>query len=230
MKIIINIFFVFSFATVFCQNEIETPLDNNANVKFYLNREITYFEIKVNDSVYINPWEIHLSKGSYKGEIWSPYFNKREIEFLITNDTILNKQFISLNRTNDYIEFSAELKKYNDFKRKAVVKPTLLAMLVVPVTGVQIIRTNKVYKKLHQLDEIYSTSSSPAKIHSIKQDYEYLEGVYNRRLFGSVILSCATLASTIYLTYSINKIKKKTEPKLLPQISPFTGEEINSFS
>jgi hypothetical protein len=210
--------------------EKDSTLKDTSNVRIYLNHDIKHFEIKLTNGLLINSKTLTLPKGKYNGEIWAPHFKTKSIEFEINNDTILNKKYIKLERTELYTKFVKDLEDYYRYKKRHLMLPVLGFSSSVLATSIFYFKTKVYSDELANLEEQYSISTSPATIKKFKGEYQYTEDLYKKSMRNTMIFSGISLLTAGILVYNILKVKKKPLPTIGNDTSPFTGKLYMSFN
>lgn len=189
-------------------------------VKFFVDSDDGYFEIVINDTLYLKQYKDSLPAGLYNAKIWAPGYVVNEQTFQIISNKV-TEVHPQLTRTNDYQEYEVAYKKYRNNFHKSLTLPLSVTFFSAVYSSTTMLRMYNFRKKTTDELALYSLSSSTNEIVNIKSRINDFDAKFrrNRTLFytGSIV-SGVGLAYTIY---SYIKFKRNSTEPTYNKNSPF---------
>lgn len=193
---------------------------DQGNAQFLVDVDNGYFEIMVDDTMYLKIYKCTLPVGPHHAKIWSPGYITTEVDFVVKKDET-TKTYVQMAISNDRQEFEREYKEYRMKFHKSLTLPLSITLATTLISGTFMLKAYDTKKKIYENIDLYFKAPTYLEANSLSQSISENNRIYNRQriLFYSTIgLSAAALGTTIY-TYTMFK-RNNTEPKL-NAISPF---------
>lgn len=189
-------------------------------VHFLVDVDNGYFEIVIDDTMYLKLYKCELPVGIHSAKIWSPGYITTEIEFEVRKDQTTEK-YVEMAISNQRQEYEAEYKAYRMDFHKSLTVPLSTTLFLGITSGVFMIKAYSTKKAILKDVDLYFKSPTYQEVISYKTSIEDNNKRYNRQRFmfyTTLGLTAASIGTTIYL-YSKFK-HNSTEPKLNAE-SPF---------
>ncbi len=189
-------------------------------VKFLVDVDNGYFEIVMNDTIYLKRYKDTLPVGNYSAKIWSPGYVLTETNFTIEKDKV-TEQYVEMAKSNERLSFEKDYGEYRMNFHKRLTIPATATLVTSLTTAYFMMRAFDLKKSIVADMDLYSATSSTSEITDLKLRIDNSNKRYNRNRFGYYIsggLSALLLGGTIY-SY-VNFKRNYTEPVLNSE-SPF---------
>lgn len=183
-------------------------------VQFQVDVDNGYFEIVINDTMYLKLYKADLPPGHHKAKVWSPGYITTEVEFDIKSGEV-TKKYVQMAISNDRQKFEADYKDYRMKFHKSLTVPGTATLALALTSGGFMMAGYNTRKNLVSNIESYHLSPTYSEVVTYKQNINDLNKKYNRQrvfFYSTLGLSAVALGTTIY-TYSRFK-KNNTEPQL----------------
>lgn len=202
--------------------QVQTPDSSNRNglndslgfVRFLVDQDNGYFEIVIDDTMYIKKYKCALPAGHHKAKIWSPGYIINVVEFDIIAGKTIN-QYVPMAVSNGRQEFEREYKDYRmAFHRSFTVPLSItlgLALTSVSYMTTAYISKNRVYDGI----DLYFSAPTYFEAIELRNSIHENNRKYNLRrvcFYTSLGLTVASLTTTIFTFRKFNK--NYTEPEL----------------
>ena len=120
--------------------------ENEGMVKFLVDVDNGYFEVLVNDTLWLRQYKDTLPAGKYEAKVWSPGYVIHPIDFEIKAGEVTEK-FVNMVFTNDRQKFEADYKAYRMNFHKSFTVPASVSLGISLWTGYHMIRSYDLRKK-----------------------------------------------------------------------------------
>lgn len=194
--------------------------EEKVTVNFLVEVDNGYFEILIDDSIFLKIYKTELLPGTHTAKVWSPGYLTAEVDFEVKagEKTAVNVPMVI---SNERQNFERDYKDYRMQFHKHLTIPVAvtLASAVTTVTFMTLAYNSK--NTVQKNIELYHSSPNYKDVITYKGLVDENNSKYNKRRAGfytSVSLTGLSLAATIF-TYTRFK-KNFTEPKLNSS-SPF---------
>ena len=201
-------------------------------IKFLVDVDNGYFEIVINDTIFLKRYKDSLPVGNYTAKIWSPGYVITETEFKIEKDKT-TETYVPMAKSNGRIQYEYDYTDYRMQFHKSLTIPVTTTLVTSLATGWFMMRSFDLKKVVGSDVELYSKSSVTSEIAEIKLRIDENNRKYNRNRISYYVTGGL---STIYLVGTIcsyiNFKKDYTEPVLNSE-SPFKDRfsfRVNPFS
>ena len=204
---------------------------DQGNAQFLVDVDNGYFEILVDDTIYLKIYKCTLPVGAHHAKIWSPGYITTEVNFEVKKDET-TKTYVQMAISNNRQEFERQYKEYRMRFHKSLTLPLSITLATTLISGTFMLKAYDSKKKIYGNIDQYHKAPNYLEANSLSQSISENNRIYNRQriLFYSTLgLSAAALGTTIY-TYTMFK-RNNTEPKLNAE-SPFKDRfslHINPF-
>jgi hypothetical protein len=187
--------------------------ENEGIVKFLVDVDNGYFEVLVNDTLWLRQWKDTLPEGFYEAKVWSPGYVTAPIEFTINRGETTEK-FVNMVFTNDRQKFEKDYKSYRMKFHKNYTVPASISLAGSLFTGYTLIRAYDLRKKGDLEILKYQDTPIASEVTQIKLNVAEINRKYNlnRTLFYiSSGMSAACWVATIYM-YKQNNAEPTFNP------------------
>lgn len=195
--------------------ELET-----GQVQFQVDVDNGYFEIVIDDTMYIKLYKADLAVGQHKAKIWSPGYDTKEVTFYIQKDQVTRK-YVPMKISNDRKQYEADYKDYRMKFHKSFTVPGAISLTLALSTGALALNGYELRKSIlsdidlyHKSPNYYDANFYKQRILDRRQTYKVIRVMY----YSTLGLTIASVATTIF-TYTWFK-KRYKEPQLMAP-SPF---------
>lgn len=189
-------------------------------VRFLVDVDNGYFEVVINDTLYLKKFKDSLPEGNYTAEIWSPGYITERKEFTIKSGETTDVNVKPIHN-NDYEQYEYDYKAYRNEFHKSLSLPLSLTLTSAIYSGTVMLRMYNFRKKTADELALYDLSISSSEITDIKTNIDGYNTKFKRnRIFfysGSVI----TALFAAYTTYSYGKFRRNSTEPTYNQDSPF---------
>ncbi|OIQ24490.1 MAG: hypothetical protein BM555_07105 [Crocinitomix sp. MedPE-SWsnd] len=193
---------------------------NTGTVKFLVEVDNGYFEILIDDTLYLKNYKTTLEAGQHSAKVWSPGYITTEVSFEIkANETV--EQFVEMAISNERQVYEKEYSAYRMKFHKSLTIPGSVTLATAITSGTfMILAYDRKIQTLKDVD-LYHAAPNLEQVELHKSRIAINNSKYNRYRAGYYItggLSILSLATTIY-TYT--KFKKNNIEPTLNSESPF---------
>lgn len=211
---------VFSFFVLILLFQYSFAQSEKGQVNFLVEVDNGYFEILVDDSIFLKIYKTDLEPGKHSAKIWSPGYITAEVDFEVRANE-KNNVNVPMVVSNERQNFEREYKEYRMQFHKHLTVPLTVTLAASLTTTTFMIYSYINKNKVQENIELYHYSPNYNDVQKYKGLAETHNLKYNRLRAGfytSLTITGLSLATTIY-TYRRFK-KNYTEPKL-NSTSPF---------
>ena len=189
-------------------------------VRFLVNVDNGYFEVVINDTLYLKKFKDSLPAGNYKAEIWSPGYVTENTEFTIESGKTTDVELTPVHN-NNFTQYEYDYKEYRNKFHKSLTVPLSVTIASALYSGTVMLRMYNFRKATSEELTLYDLSSSSSEVVQIKERINMLNDkfTYNRSLFytGSVL----TTLFAGYTIVSYLRFKRRYKEPTYNQDSPF---------
>lgn len=199
---------------------VSNAQEKTGTVNFLVEVDNGYFEILVDDSIFLKIYKADLAVGKHTAKVWSPGYLTAEVEFEIqpNEKTSVNVPMVISNERQAY---ERDYKEYRMEFHKHLTIPVSVTLASFLTTSVVAYYAYKVKNRIHENITLYNLSPNFEDVTNYKNLVETDNSKYNKLRAGfytSLAITGLSLGTTIF-TYSRFK-KNFNEPKL-NSTSPF---------
>jgi len=193
---------------------------NTGTVKFLVEVDNGYFEILIDDTLYLKNYKTTLEAGEHSAKIWSPGYITTQVSFEVkANETV--EKFVEMGISNERQVYEREYKDYRMKFHKSLTIPGTVTLATALTSGTfMILAYDRKIQTLKDVD-LYHAAPDLQQVELYKSRIALNNTKYNRYRAAYYItggLSVLSLATTIY-TYT--KFKKNNIEPVLNSESPF---------
>ncbi|MBD3638222.1 MAG: hypothetical protein HUJ25_12790 [Crocinitomicaceae bacterium] len=222
MRSFILLIAVLAVSSVYSQSDTLDPVDKPAmgDVHFLVDVDNGYFEIVIDDTMYLKLYKCQLPPGHHTAKIWSPGYVTNLVEFDVYKDS-LTRKYVKMVISNERQQFESDYKEYRMKFHKSLTVPLSLTLASALTSGAFMINSYTTRKKVFQDIDLYFSAPSYQEAVLHKANMEEHNAKYNRQriiFYSTLGLTAAALGTTIY-TYRQFK-KNNSEPEFYAP-SPF---------
>lgn len=186
-------------------------------VKFQVDVDNGYFEVLINDTLWLQQYRDTLPAGRYEAKVWSPGYMIYPIDFEITEGEVTEK-LVSMVYSNEKQKFESDYKKYRMDFHKSFTLPASLSLGITLWTGYHMIRSYDLRKKGLLEIERYDETVISNEIDVIKANVSDINRRYNLNRSMYYVGSGLTVGAWLTSVYLYKRFKKNNkEPVFTPQ-------------
>ena len=208
-----------------------TPIDtaNMGYVRFLVDVDNGYFEIVIDDTMYLKKYKCKLPVGHHKAKIWSPGYVIREVDFDIEKNQTVDK-YVPMVISNGRQEYERDYKAYRMKFHKSFTLPFSISLGLAITSGSFMVSAYTMRQQIFSDIDLYFKAPSYSEATFYKNSIEQNNQKYNRRrvLFYTTLgLTVASVATTC-ITFA--KFNRNNEEPTLDATSPFKDKFSMSIS
>ena len=148
-------------------------------IKFLVDVDNGYFEIVINDTIFLKRYKDTLPVGNYTAKIWSPGYVINETDFVIEKDKT-TETYVPMAKSNGRIQYESDYIDYRMQFHKSLTIPVTATLITSLATGWFMMRSFDLKKDVGADVELYSKSSVTSEIAEIKLRIDENNRKYNR--------------------------------------------------
>lgn len=203
-----------------CGLSLGSYTQDKGQVKFLVEVDNGYFEILINDTLYLKKYKDSLPEGYYNAKIWSPGYVTTAASFTIMagQETEVH---VPMAKSNERLDFERDYSEYRKTFHKHLTVPVSSAIGTSLITGYFVLRSYDLKKNILADTDLYTNTASTVQIDELKDRIFANNKKYNRNRWGYYVSGSVTaiLITGTILTYRYF-MRNYTEPKLNSE-SPF---------
>ena len=188
--------------------------------KFLVDVDNGYFEILIDDSLYLKNYKTNLIPGSHTAKVWSPGYITTEVSFEVKAGET-TETYVEMAISNNRQKFEADYSAYRLRFHKSLTIPASVTLASTLTTGTFMILAYDRRRQILKDIDGYHASPEYSQVEDFKERIAANNRKYNNYRIGYYIgsgLSILSLATTIY-TYT--KFKRNNVEPVLNSESPF---------
>ncbi len=189
-------------------------------VRFFVDVDNGYFEIEINDTMWLRRYKDTLPAGDYSAKVWSPGYVVAPIDFTIVEGMVTEKH-VKMAKNNDFVDYELKYKAYRMQFHKQFTVPLSVTLASTITTGVFMVNAYNTKKQINTDIDLYYKSPVSQEIDEIKLRISDNNQKYNRQRTAFYIntgFTFAFIGGTIWSYMNFNK--NYTEPTYSKE-SPF---------
>ncbi|MCB9224125.1 MAG: hypothetical protein H6582_08125 [Crocinitomicaceae bacterium] len=193
---------------------------DKGQVKFLVDVDNGYFEIMIDDTMFLKLFKCDLELGKHSAKIWSPGYITNQVDFEVFKDST-TEVLVNMAISNERKQFEADYKSYRmDFHKSITIPGYTTLGLGLATTGF-LIAAYDTRRQVYADIDSYNYSASYIDAVKFKSDVLANNQKYNRlryTYYTFLGLTAASLGTTIYTSVKFKRNRK--EPTFNPD-SPF---------
>ncbi|MEX1003087.1 MAG: hypothetical protein WDZ35_13295 [Crocinitomicaceae bacterium] len=193
---------------------------DKGEVQFLVEVDNGYFEIVIDDTLYLKKYKTQLPVGKHKAKVWSPGYVTSVVSFEIEKDQVTRKH-VKMAISNERIQYESDYKDYRMKFHKSLTIPASFTLATSLTSTYLIMKAYDKKKKILSDINSYHLAATYKDVVFYKDRIHSYNEKYNRQriaFYTTLGISGALLGTTIY-TYLRFK-KNNREPQLNSE-SPF---------
>ncbi|UKN02283.1 hypothetical protein K6119_01960 [Paracrocinitomix mangrovi] len=199
---------------------LELKAQEQGEVNFLVDVDNGYFEIVVNDTMYLKIYKCTLPVGHHRAKVWSPGYSVKEVEFDVKAGEV-TKQYVEMEVTSNRKQFESEYKDYRMKFHKSLTVPGSATLAVGVTSAFLMMKAYDTKQQVYSNIKDYFNAPTYYEAVTYRQNIEDLNRKYNALRFSFYTGLGLTLAGTVTTIITYKKFKKNyTEPTFNPE-SPF---------
>ena len=198
---------------------VKVPVDQGY-ARFLVDVDNGYFEIVIDDTMYLKLYKTALPPGHHKAKIWSPGYVMNVVEFDIEKDKTTDV-YVSMALSNDKLAFEEEYKDYRMKFHKSLTVPLSLTLAMGLTSSAYMITAYIMRQRVYEDIDLYFMAPTYSEAVDIKNSIAVNNRKYNTRrimFYSTLGLTVAGIGATIYTFKRFNK--NNSEPQYI-EPSPF---------
>lgn len=222
---------------LFCLTLVQrTNAQDTGSVRFLVDVDNGYFEIVIDDTMYLKLYKANLPVGHHTARVWSPGYIITEVEFDIKKDEV-NEKYVKMAISNERQDYEFAYKEYRSKFHKSLTLPLSITLGLGLTTGYFMMKSYDTRQLIYDDITLYHQAPTYSEVLFYKNRLENNNIKYNRlrgAFYTSLVATSLMVGTTIY-TYRKFK-QNNTEPtynkespfkeKFSLQLSPFGGRLI----
>ena len=192
-------------------------------VKFLVDVDNGYFEIVINDTLYLKRYKDSLKPGFYRAKVWSPGYITTDVEFEIESAKTTEVE-VTMAASNDFMQYEYDYKAYRHEFHKSLTLPGSLTLFTLCYSGATMLQMYKHRQLTTEHITSYQVSSDVQEIQLIKENIALSNKKFlrNRVFFYSGLVTSGILAGITAYTY--NRFLKNNSEPTFNKDSPFADK------
>ncbi len=194
--------------------------ENEGIVRFLVDVDNGYFEVLINDTLFLRRYKDTLPEGTYEAKVWSPGYVTNPIEFTIERGKVTDK-FVNMVYTNDKQDFERKYKAYRLKFHKSFTVPASIALASSLFTGFSMMKAYDIRKKADIEIALYGQSPDASQVAQIKLNVADLNKKYN--IYRTCFYVSSGLSVLMWVTTAITyqRFKNNNEEPTFNPSSPW---------
>ena len=210
----------FFLAIILLTSTLSVSAQEMGQVRFLVDVDNGYFEVVINDTLYLKKFKDSLPPGNYTAEIWSPGYVTENKEFTIESGKTTDVEVTPVHN-NDYVQYEYDYKEYRNEFHKSLTAPLALTLTSALYTGTVMLRMYNFRDQAIDELALYNLSISSTEIGTIKTNIDTYNSKFKRNRIFFYSGAFLTGALAVYSTYSFIKFKRNSTEPTYNKDSPF---------
>lgn len=181
-----------------------------------------YYEIRLNDTVYINASIVYLPEGTYQAEFWAPGYQLKTLTLDVSSDKA-NDFMVNMEKTEAYLSYIEEMPHYQHEigKRKW---PIRASVLLLAATGVCVFQTERLQANNIEVLRKYKLVRNAFQANLEKNSVIKASNQFNQMRVGLYTACTLSLASIAFSTWYTIHLNRKNSKPTYNRTSPFSNQ------
>ncbi len=189
-------------------------------VKFLVEVDNGYFEILIDDKIYLKNYKTKLPPGLHTAKVWSPGYITNEVSFNVTAGQE-SEVHVKMAHTNQHAQFERDYADYRMRFHKSLTVPGTATLAGALTTGTFMMLAYDKKRTLLGLVDSYYAAPSYNEVVNYKEQINVNYKKYNRYRYGYYVAGGLTVGALITTFYTYRKFKQNNEEPVLNSRSPF---------
>ncbi|MFT4603227.1 MAG: hypothetical protein ACI857_003415, partial [Arenicella sp.] len=189
-------------------------------VKFLVDVDNGYFEILINDTLYLKNYKTNLPAGTHTAKVWSPGYITTEVSFDVKPGET-TEQYVKMAISNERQDFEKKYAAYRmKFHKSLTIPASVTLFSALTTTTFMVLAYDKRKSILKDVDS-YHASPTYKEVEFYKERIEIDYKKYNNYRASYYVAGALTTLSLVTTIFTYTKFKRTNTEPVLNAESPF---------